>query len=130
MPENPKYKRKVSNLGAIPENSNQKAGIESRHDVGEPEIKKEGKFRSNAKEPETKLRDRIQARRCLRTQNKTKGSNSGTMPKNTKQNEGIEFEHDARESETNERDRIWARCPRTRNKTKGSSAIPANPKQK
>ena len=129
MLESPKYKRKVSNLDAMPENPNQKAGIESRHDVGEPEIKKEGKFRSNVKDPETKLRNRIQAR-CLRTRNKTKGSNSGTMPKNPKQNEGIDFEHDAREPETNERDRIWARCSRTRNKTNGSSAMPENPKQK
>ena len=40
MPKNPKYKRKVSNLGAIPENPNQKKGIESRPDAGEPEIKK------------------------------------------------------------------------------------------
>ena len=40
MPKNPKYKRKVLNLGAMPENPNQKEAIESRHDAGEPEIKK------------------------------------------------------------------------------------------
>ena len=107
IPKNPKYNRKVLNLGVMLENRNQKARIESRHDAGEPDIKKEGKSRSNSREPETKLRDRIQAR-CLRTQNKTKGSNSGVMPKNKKQNEGIESKHDAREPETKGRDRIWA----------------------
>ena len=35
-------------------------GIESRRDAGETEIKKEGiEFGSNAKEPESKERDRI-----------------------------------------------------------------------
>ena len=107
IPKNPKYNRKVSNLGAIPENRNQKAGIESRHDAGEPKIKKEGISRSNAREPKTKLRDRIQAR-CLRTRNKTKGSTSCVMPENMKQNEGIESKHDAREPKTKGRDRNWA----------------------
>ena len=47
-------------------------------------------------------------------------------------NEGIESGHDAREPESKQRDRIWARCPRTRNKTKGSNpgGMPKNPKQK
>ena len=40
MPENPKKKRKGSNLGAMPENSNKNKGIESGHDAGEPETKK------------------------------------------------------------------------------------------
>ena len=55
MPENPKQKKKVSNPGAMSENPKQKErsnlctmpeipnlkeGIESRRDVGEPEIKK------------------------------------------------------------------------------------------
>ena len=36
------------------ENPNQNEGIESWHDDGEPEIKKEGnEFRRNAREPET-----------------------------------------------------------------------------
>ena len=100
---------KVSNLVAMLENQNQKERIESRHDAGEPGIKKEGmKSRSNVREPETKLRDRIQAR-CLRTRNKTKGSNPGAIPENLKQIEGIESECDAGEFETNQRDRIRAR---------------------
>ena len=63
---------------------------ESGHDIGE---------------------DREILARCRRTRNKTKGSNSGTMPKNPKQNEGIESEPDAGEPET-KRDRIRARCRR------------------
>ena len=42
MPKNPKYKRNVSNLGVIPENLNQKEGIESGRDAGEHEIKRNG----------------------------------------------------------------------------------------
>ena len=37
-----------------------------------------------------------------------KGSNSGIMPENPKQNEGIEFGPDAEEPETKRRDQIWA----------------------
>ena len=52
-------KRKGSNLGVMLENPKQKEGIESRHDVGEPEIKKEGiESGRNAREPESKQRDR------------------------------------------------------------------------
>ena len=90
----------------MPENSNQKEGIESRNDAGEPEIKNEGiESRSNTREPETKLRDRIRAR-CLRTR---------------KKNEGIEFRCNAGEPEMKRRDRIQARCLRTRNKRNRSN---------
>ena len=46
--------------------------------------------------------------------------------------EGIESRCDARESESKQRDSIWARYPRTRNKTKGSNtgAMLENLKQK
>ena len=110
------------------ENLNQNKGIESGRDAGEPEIKKEViKSRSNARELETKLRDRIRAR-CSRTRKKRKGSNTSPMQENTKQNEGNESEHYAREPEKNEwiesrrdagepktkrGDRIRARCWRT-----------------
>ena len=58
MPKNLEYKRKESNLGAMPENPNQMEWIESRHDAGELEIKMEGiKSKSNARELEIKLRD-------------------------------------------------------------------------
>ena len=90
-----KKKKKVSNLGAMLENPNQKEGIESRYDAGEPKIKKEGiESRSNAREPETKLWDQIRAR-CLRSRNKTKGSNPGAMLDNLKQWEGIKSGSDA-----------------------------------
>ena len=53
-------KRKGSNLGVMPENLNQNEGIESRRDAEEPEIKKEGiEYGHNAREPESKGRDRI-----------------------------------------------------------------------
>ena len=100
MPKNTKYKRMGSNLGTMLENLNQNKGIESRCDAGEPEIKNLGiESRSNAKEPETKLKDRIRVR-CLRTRNKTKGSNPGAMSENPKQNEGIKSWRDAREPKT------------------------------
>ena len=61
----PEIKRKGMNLTEMTENTNQNKGIESGRDAGEPEIKKEGiKLRSNAREPETKERDRIWVR-CL-----------------------------------------------------------------
>ena len=41
------------------------------------------------------------------------------MPENPKQKEGIESRSNARELESKQMDRIWARCPRTQNKTKG-----------
>ena len=47
----------------------------------------------NAREPKNKLRDRIRAL-CLRTRNKTEGSNPIAMSENSKQNEGIEFGSD------------------------------------
>ena len=75
--------KKGSNPGTMPENLKKKEGIESRH---------------NAREPETKQRDRIRAQ-CQRTRNKRKGSNLGAMLENPKQNEGIESEHNAREPE-------------------------------
>ena len=93
-------KTKGSNPSAMPENSKQKVGIESRR---------------NAREPEKK---------------KTKGSNPGAMSENPKmkkgiesrqQNEGNESGRDASELETKTRDRIRACCQRTRNKTKGSN---------
>ena len=52
--------------------------------------------------------DREIRARCLRTRNKIKGSNLGTMPENLKQNEGIESGHNAGEPKTKQRDRIWA----------------------
>ena len=53
MLKNLKNKRKVSNMVAMPENPNQTEGIESGHNVGEPEIKKEGiKSRCNGRELE------------------------------------------------------------------------------
>ena len=75
-----------------------------------------------------------------------KGSNSGMMPENPKQNEGIESRRDAGEPETNEgiesgrdvrepkitgRDKIQVRYRRTQNKMKGSNpgAMLENPKQ-
>ena len=57
----------------MPENPNQKEGIESKHDAGESEIKK-GK-------------DRIYEQ-LARTQKKTKGSNLSAMLDNPKQKEG------------------------------------------
>ena len=68
-----------SNPGAMPKNRKQNVGIESGHDVGEPEITG---------------RDRIMTR-YRRTRNKTKGSNPGVMSENPKQNEGIESGRDA-----------------------------------
>ena len=90
MSENPKQK-KGSNLGMMPEIPKQKEGIE---------------YRGDARELETKRRDRIRAR-FRRTRNKTKGSNSGVMLENPKQKEGIESERDFGEPETKRRDRIW-----------------------
>ena len=82
------------------ENTNQNKGIESGRDAGEPEIKKEGiESRSNARELETKQRDRIRAL-SPRTPNKIKESNQGAMPMNPKRNERIESERDAGEPET------------------------------
>ena len=51
------------------------------------------------------------------------------MPKNPKQNEGIESGRDAKEPKTKGRDQIWARCQRTWNKRKGSNlgTMPENP---
>ena len=43
---------------------------------------------------------------CQRTRNKKKGSNQSMIPKNPKQNEGIEFGLDVREPETKGKDRI------------------------
>ena len=53
------------------------------------------------------------------------------MLKNPKQNEGIEFGHDAGELEKKQRDQIRERCQITRNKTKGSNlgAMTENLKQ-
>ena len=58
-----------------------------------------------------------------------KGSNPGTVPKNPKQNEGIESGRDAEEPETKRRDQIRARCQRNQNKMKesNSSAMSENP---
>ena len=120
-------KTKGSNPDAMPENPKQNEGIESMRDAGEPKTKEGIKFGHDAREPETKGRDRIWVR-CWRNQNKTKGSNPGTMPKNRnktkgsnsgvmpenpKQKEGIESEHDTGEPEPKGRDRIWARYRRT-----------------
>ena len=67
-----------------------------------------------------------------RTRNKTKGSNLGVMPENLKKNKGIESGRDAEEPETKQRDRIRARCRRSRNKMNGSNlgTMLENPKQK
>ena len=71
------------------ENSEKKEGIESRHDAGKPGIKKEGiESKSIAKESEKYLRDPIRAR-CMRTRNKTKGSNPGAMPENPIERKGL-----------------------------------------
>ena len=107
---------KVSNLGAMPENSNRKEGIESRHDAGDSEIKK---------------RKGLNLVAITENPKKTKGSNPSAIPKNPKQNEGNESGRDARKPEKKETDRIRARCKRTRNKTNGTnpSTILENPKQ-
>ena len=63
--------------------------MKSGHDVGEEE-----ESRHDSGE------DREIWARCWRTQNKTKGSNLGTMLENLKQNEGIKSGYDARELET------------------------------
>ena len=81
------------------ENLNQNKGIECGHDAREHEIEKEGiESRSNARELDTKLRDRIRAR-YRRTRNKRKGLNLGTMLENPERREGIESGHDDREPE-------------------------------
>ena len=98
---------KGSTSGVMSENMKQKEWIESERDVGEPETKRRGRIWAqnpkqnkgiesghDAGEPEKKQRDRIRTR-CRRTRNKTKGSNSGTMPEKPKQNEGIKSGHDA-----------------------------------
>ena len=51
-------KIKGSNLGAMPKNDKQKEGFESKRDVGEHEIKKEGiEFGRDPRKPESKQRD-------------------------------------------------------------------------
>ena len=75
---------KVSNLGAMPENSNRKEGIESRHDAGDSEIKK---------------RKGLNLVAITENPKKTKGSNPSAIPKNPKQNEGNESGRDARKPE-------------------------------
>ena len=91
------------------ENPKQNEGIESGRD---------------AREPETKQRDRIQAR-CWRTRNKTKGSNLSVMLENPKQNKGFKFDRDAGEPETKGSDEIRAQCRRTRNKRKDRKCLKA-----
>ena len=66
----------------------------------------------NVEESETKRRDGIRAR-CWRTRNKREGSNPDSIPENPKQKEGIESGCNARELESKQRDRIWARYRRT-----------------
>ena len=89
MPENRNI-TKGSNPGTMPENPKEKEGIESGHDV---------------KEPETKGKDRIRAQ-YRRTINKRKGSNLGAMLENLNQNKGIESRRDIGEPETQGRDQI------------------------
>ena len=48
--------------------------------------------------------DREIRARCLRTKNKTKGSNPGAMSKNSKQNEGTKSGCDGGKPETKQRD--------------------------
>ena len=52
----------------------------------------------DAREPQTKLRDRIRAR-CWRLRNKRMGSNLGAMLENPNQKERIKSRRDAREPE-------------------------------
>ena len=74
-------KIKGLNLGAMSENpKKEEEGIESGHDVGEPE---------------TNRRDRIYER-CQRIRNKRKGLNLGAKPENPNQNKWINSRCDSR----------------------------------
>ena len=74
----------------MPENSNQKKGIKSMHDI---------------EEPETKGKDRIWAQ-GQGTRIKTKGSNLNAMLENPKQKEVFKSRCNAGEPETKQRDQI------------------------
>ena len=68
--------------------------------------KKEGnKSGRDAGEPETKQREQVRAQ-CLRTRNKTNGSNLRAMQENPKQKDGIKSGHDVGEPEIKGGDRI------------------------
>ena len=80
------------NPGVMPNNPKQNVRIE---------------YVPDAREPETKRRDRIQAR-CRRTRNKREGSNPDAIQENPKLKDDIESGRNARELESKQRDRIFA----------------------